>query len=426
MLYYSYLKKEGNIMSIKIAISKKKLDTPLPIYLSGYGARKDYAHSIHDDLYANSVFITDGEKNFAMVSCDLLGIYAGYYRPIIDDIKKRVGIKGLDIVITNVHSHSAPALRDSEYDTNIEMMIEEVKQKVAEGIREAASKAKEVKIGFNQKLVRGVGANRRDSKIDVNTVLKIMTFKQNGNQGVAVNFNCHPTLMSPSNMQVSKDYQGYTMDKLVDDGFLPLYLQGACGDVSTRFTRTAQTFEECDRLGGILADEVKSLVEATESRDISSFSYVEHIVKLPKKQYENEEYYLKQIKEYEKTLADKKDQVSAAELRIYETALQGINVEYRYSQSQDKIVTDIPCGVLRLDNNVVIFAPFEIFSKVADRIYAGSKAENTLVVGYSFDGQGYLPDAESFDNGGYEVLSCRYARGAGEVFADEVIKLING
>ena len=48
-----------------------------------------------------------------------------------------------------------------------------------------------------------------------------------------------------------------------------------------------------------------------------------------------------------------------------------------------------------------------------------------MVVGYSFDGLGYLPDSASFDDGGYEVLSCRYARGAGELFAEKVIELIN-
>lgn len=412
-------------MSIKIAIVKKKLDTPLPIFLSGYGARTEYAQSIHDDLYANTLFITDGKKNFALVSLDILGIYAGYYPLIIADIKKRVGIKDLDIVISCVHSHSAPALRDSQYDQNIDEMIEEVKQKIAEGIREAASKAKETIVGFNEKLVRGVGANRREANVDVNTVLKTMIFKQNDHQGVLVNFNCHPTLMSPANLQVSRDFQGYTMDKLVEDKFLPMYLQGACGDVSTRFTRTEQSFSECERIGHLLADAVEELAASTEFSEINEFSYSQHIIKLPKKHYESEEYYQTKIKEYQQTLADKKGKVSAGELRIYETALQGINVEYQYSKAQDKIVTDVTLGILRLNGAVAVFTPFELFSKLADQISASSKAKNTLIVGYSFDGLGYLPDIESYDKGGYEVLSCRYARGAGELFAEKVIELIN-
>ena len=412
-------------MSIKIAISKKKFNTPLPSYLSGYGARTEYANEIHDDLFANTLFISDDSCSLAVVSCDILGIYTGLYPEVIANIKKRVDIKNLDVVISCVHSHSAPAIRESQYDQNHDALVEEVAQKVAEGIKEAASKATVSKVCFNRKLVRGVGANRRDSKIDVNTILNVLAFKQNDQTGVAVNFNCHPTLMGPSNMKVSRDFQGYTMDKLVAEKYLPMYLQGACGDISTRFTRTAQSFEECERIGFILADEIDALVKESAFVSVEDFQYTQHIIKLPKKHYESEEYYQAQIKEYEQTLADKKGKVSAGELRIFETALQGINVEYQYSKNQDKIVTDVTCGILKLGDAVIVFTPFELFSKLADQIYAGSKAKHTMVVGYSFDGLGYLPDSASFDDGGYEVLSCRYARGAGELFAEKVIELIN-
>jgi len=412
-------------MSIKLAIAKKKLDTPLPIFLSGYGARNEYAKSIHDDLYANSLVITDGNKSLAIVSCDLLGIYAGYYQPIIDDIKKRVKILNLDIVITCVHSHSSPALRDSEYDMNIDKMIEEVKVKISDGIKEAFENAVETKIGFNETLVTGVGANRRDSKIDVNTLLKILLFKQNDKTGVAVNFNCHPTLMSPTNMLVSRDFQGYTMDKLVKDNYLPLYLQSACGDVSTRFTRSEQSFSECDRIGTLLADAVEDLTAKTEFIDIDSFNYHQHLITIPAKHYQNDSYYQAKIKEYRQQLEDKQGKVSASELRIFETALQGIEVEYRYSKTQDSIVTEIPCGIMQLEDATMIFLPFEMFTKLADHIYANSKSAITYLVGYCFDGQGYMPDKDSFDNGGYEVLSCRYAKGAGEILADKIIELIN-
>jgi len=412
-------------MSIKLAIAKKKLDTPLPIFLSGYGARKEYAKSIHDDLYANSLVITDGTKSFAIVSCDLLGIYAGYYQPIVDDIKKRVQIPNLEIVITCVHSHSSPALRDSEYDQNIDKMIEEVKVKITEGIKEAFKNAVDTKIGFNEMPVTGVGANRRDSKISVNTVLKLLLFKQTDKTGVAVNFNCHPTLMGPTNMQVSRDFQGYTMDKLVQDNYLPMYLQSACGDVSTRFTRTEQSFSECDRIGNLLAKAVEELAAKTEFIDVDGFNYHQHIITLPRKHYQSDTYYQAKIKEYRQQLEDKRGKVSASELRIFETALQGIEVEYRYSKSQDTIVTEIPCGILQLGKATMIFSPFEIFTKIADRIYDQSKSAITYLVGYSFDGQGYMPDKDSFNNGGYEVLSCRYAQGAGEILADKIIELIN-
>jgi aromatic ring hydroxylase len=38
---------------------------------------------------------------------------------------------------------------------------------------------------------------------------------------------------------------------------------------------------------------------------------------------------------------------------------------------------------------------------------------------------GYVPTAEAFPHGGYEVLVSRYTQGTGEEFANEQIRLLN-
>ncbi|MPN41963.1 hypothetical protein SDC9_189518 [bioreactor metagenome] len=175
----------------------------------------------------------------------------------------------------------------------------------------------------------------------------------------------------------------------------------------------------------MLAKAAEELTAETNYETVSTFQYHQHLLTIPRKHYESDEYYQLKIKEYERRLEEKRGKIPASELRIFETALQGINVEYQYSKTQDSIVTDVPCGILRLGKAVFIFTPFELFTRLADRIYANSKAAITYVIGYSFDGQGYMPDKDSFNDGGYEVLSCRYAQGAGEILADKIVELIN-
>ncbi len=410
-------------MDIKFSLDKQQLELTLPLYLAGYAARTTPATEIHDPLYINCFYIEDGIKSLAMLSVDLLGVYKGQYERIIEAIHKSVNIENLDITLSCVHTHAAPAFNfDEAHSLNMDKLFDEVVKRATLCIQNCIKNAKSNQIGYAEKVVRGVGANRRTKDVEVNTVLRVLQFDQN----LIVNFNCHPTHLSADNLLISKDYQGACMDKLIEHGYKPMFFQGACGDVSTRFTRIAQTFDDLKRLGDNLADEVLELTKEMSFTAIDSFNYEEIHFNLDKKQYESKEYYETEIKRYIEKLEESRSTMSASELRILETAVQGMEVEYRCSLNQDQIVTDIRAGILTLGKDIAItFVPFEFFSKLGDRITDHSLFKHTIVVGYTFNGLGYLPDEESFKDSGYEVLSCTYQKGAGEIVADKIVAHLN-
>ena len=414
-------------MSVRFAIIKKQLDIPLPIYLEGYFNRKDPATEIHDPLNISCFYLTSADKEMAVFGLDLLGIYFGTYDKLVQAIKEKVNRPQLDIVISSAHTHSAPGFRGAMpggHTLNLDKLFDEIVSKAVIILTEAPEIAAEATLRYSEKPIENVGANRRNKDIKVNTVLRKLAFDFDGKEALIINFPCHPTHMSARNLLVSKDFQGAAMDELAGQGFIPMFLQGACGDISTRFTRVDQTFEDMARIGHLFAEEIKDQLPE-DSFTIDDFSYQEHCFTIEKKTYQSEEYYLNEIEKHKANLEANRASMSAADLRILETAVEGINVEYQYSLMQQYIDTNIRCGILTLGEKLAfVFLPFELFSRISDYIVANSPVEHLMVVGYSFDGLGYLPDEASFEQSGYEVLSCVYAKGSGEVVGRKVVELL--
>jgi hypothetical protein len=70
-------------------------------------------------------------------------------------------------------------------------------------------------------------------------------------------------------------------------------------------------------------------------------------------------------------------------------------------------------------------APYEMFSINGQEIRAGSPYPMTFVSAYTNERNGYVPSAISYPYGGYEVvLGTACAPGSGEVFAQELVRLL--
>src|SRR5262249_27623118 len=86
--------------------SKNKYDG---IFLAGFG-RNRMATGKHDDLWARTIVIEDGQTRIALVSLDLIGYYssATYYG--LGEIRKMVdpNLRIGEILITSTHNHEAP------------------------------------------------------------------------------------------------------------------------------------------------------------------------------------------------------------------------------------------------------------------------------------------------------------------------------
>src|SRR5699024_9477450 len=149
-----------------------------------------------------------------------------------------------------------------------------------------------------------------------------------GEKNLLYSFPCHPTILHSDNYSISADFPGVTSSNLEEysDINLALFLNGPCGDISTRFTRKDSTFNEVNRIGKLLSNEVFSLLDKMEKQNVQQMKISNIKVKIPVREFENENNLEKRLKELEKTYNHKQRQCkSSGELRHLQSKIEGIS-----------------------------------------------------------------------------------------------------
>ena len=76
-----------------------------PVYLAGFGQNR-IAESIHDDLYARALALSDGKTSIVLCALDLIGFFQNDVRDVIDRVKAEH--PDTQIVMASTHTHHGP------------------------------------------------------------------------------------------------------------------------------------------------------------------------------------------------------------------------------------------------------------------------------------------------------------------------------
>src|SRR5258706_14433243 len=88
-----------------------KITPDVPVQMSGYASRTKPYEGINDDLYAKALALEDSQGHKGVIiTSDLIGFTASISEPICKRISLRTGLKRENILITSIHTHSAPTL----------------------------------------------------------------------------------------------------------------------------------------------------------------------------------------------------------------------------------------------------------------------------------------------------------------------------
>ncbi len=314
---------------------------PIGTPLEGYGAREGVSHGVHDPLFAQILLLRSGENQVALLSLDLLGVGLGFTHRVRDAIEKAIGVPDDGILLAPSHTHSGPAgyideLPGFPFSSDPELQSIMIRQ-LAGAALWAGQKLEPAKLGTGKGLVEGIGRNRNDPEhgpMDDELILLRVDDFEGRPMAVVMNYGCHPTVLGYQNLLISADFPGAaraTLNKIFPETVF-LYTNGASGDVSTRFTRREQTFEEVERMGNLLAGEVLKVMSSvvTESKD-DLVGLVEK-VKLPIRPFPPIEEAEETLHKLEAQLQELKESgATHGEIRVATTRVQGaaIQVELR-------------------------------------------------------------------------------------------------
>lgn len=225
------------------------------------------------DLFARALVFEKGDVRVAFVGVDFLG----WPSVLCNKIRDRVqGIPRENILIGATHSHSAPdpyGFRDEKGNCGADFQyLDSVCEQAAAAINEAVSRLEPVNLK--------IAVNEAEGKIAYNYyapqlydprcgVVQALS-KEGPNAGkplaTLVNYATHPEVIGNDQGILSPDLCGPLYDRIESKGGgMALFMNSAQGGMVTADCRgpdgNIQTWEECIRIGELLADEALRIVE---------------------------------------------------------------------------------------------------------------------------------------------------------------------
>jgi len=424
----------------RVEVGFAKVDiTPEPgMPMAGYINRKEPALGAHDPLSARVLYLSDGYEEVIIVSLDLIRIDEGLREGIANAVARNLGIKTDNVIVAATHTHSGPEVSLGLWSTKelsredegiIRSYLREVILKVNNAVVtafERSLRAEEVRVSTDE--VPGVATNRVVNGGAVDKELTVITIKYlGGGSSVVMNYACHPTVLGPDNLLYSGDLAGLAVRYVEESlGVDVLYLNGAAGNVSTRFSRNKQDFEEAKLLA--------SLISEGAMRAILKGGYVVKggiEVKVIETQLKLkpplDESYLDRLEEELRLKLVKAKNLNAPPpiLRALESDIYAVRIARRRNSILKGVRSlKTRLKLVRLGDLTIVTFPGELFVEYQLDVKRASKRPS-IVVGYADGYVGYVPYPGVGGLSYEEIVSlideCEYSR-----LRELLIELVRG
>ncbi len=241
-----------------------------PVFLAGFGTDRR-AESIHDELFARALAISDGQATLVLCALDLIG----FFRADVRQVLELVGRPDVQIVIASTHTHHGPdtmGLWGPDYDTCgvDDAYLTGLRQKVAETILSALENARPCEAMRAAVVpVPGLVKNARNPAIVDDELMVLQFVGQTGPCATLFNFPCHPEVLWEHNPQITSDYPGYLRAEAEKLSGAPcIFLSGALGGMMTPDV-VEHSFAEAERMGQRLAREGLEAIAAARNEPVS-------------------------------------------------------------------------------------------------------------------------------------------------------------
>ncbi|HEY4021840.1 MAG TPA: hypothetical protein VGM75_24360 [Pseudonocardiaceae bacterium] len=436
---------EGATGQLWYAATTVDVTPRVPVALGGYLARGNApATGIHDRLTASLLLLSDepGQRAVCWVSVDALSLDADTCARIRGEVAEGAEISADAVLVCCTHTHSAaaPWSRLSYWpdqvtdDTQIDRLVKDI-SKAATRLPKTRYP---VTAGWAIAPDGGVGTNRYDPKGPHDRSAGVLTLRQADDTIVAILFDyaCHPTVLGHANLEYSADFPAATRSVAaaallaaqgVETPPVLAFLQGAAGDVSTRFTRRAQDFAEMRRQGGILAGAVlRGALEAEPANVPQAIPAVHRAtVAVPTRTLPTEAEAAAQLASAEQAWqAERERGGDSPRARIARTRYEGAMLQSGQVASGLPGHLDLPISVVAFGDLAWVHLPVEPFTCYASTIRNASPFAHTRIIGYTDGYFGYLADSAAHDEAVYEATSSPFDPNGASVLVNAVHELL--
>lgn len=413
--------------AMRIGFAKMDIIPPLGTELGGYAGYRP-CRGVHDALHCRAVVLEQGNTRYGLIQLELMCVDEALSARIAGAVRK-LGIGEEHLLVCAIHSHAAPQGSipgEGPLDrVNNSCIVnrEAFTDYMLSVVSAAAAACKEAVRNleaFQVRAARGarpqVGSERHTGARPGGDLTVLQCRTESGKSLIIYNFPCHPTILSAENLLVSADCAAGVEEML--DADMAVFLNGAAGDISTRFTRKESSFAECARMRDVTVEAVRALLADLPYRMPEPLTGIHTRITLAAKPVLPEETARKQLEEttlrWQQAIADG---VDGATVRILKSYVEGAGVNLEFARTLRGITRlHLPVTVFRFCGLDFVTVPGELFSTL--------QPENLSVIAYTNGYYRYICNEKAYEDGYYEALAAIVARGEGEKLMAEIARLL--
>jgi len=398
----------GGAKTLSAHVAVVDLTPPLEMKfaLGGYGARMSQpAQGVHDSIRVKALVFSDGEKKYAVVTLDILGLPPNVKPQVLQKLADETWTAE-NVMLLSSHSHGSldmTALNDKNILNSPQIgifqpeLLEFVVQRIARVIRQADKDLQPVRIGVGMMQIDGMNRNRRkDAAVDKSLTLLRVDRMDGSPLAVLVNWTAHPTFLDETDMLVSAGWPGYLQQALeskIGRGVVAMYYNGAQGDQSPISQGGDSHYQRAEIYGRLLAKKAFNLYQSIEAKTDAALAYTHAEIDLPERRAHP---LFKETGGAEYGIDDKTMEII---LHILSPEKAGI-------------------GAMRLGDFMIVGAPGELACQLGLDIKRALKEDGVLfptIGGLANEWISYIMSAGQYKNAGYETSVSFYGPQLGEV-----------
>lgn len=381
-------------------------------WMEGYihPVRKQPGTGVHDAPRATLLLLEVEGVRTLFVSIDVCILKAETTAAMRAGLAAQLGVASESIVINSIHSHSCVNGFEGTSSMGITTTpgyVEFVTGLVLQTAIGLDAQLVEVAPQMLTRHVRGWYSNRNDADAPFDDEALVLRFvAEDGScAGAMLNFNCHATVVGPTNRLLTTDVQGGVRDELVDWlGCVPYIFTGASGDLGNRQFRQGNDFAELRRVSNGIAGEImKGSFEPVELATPRVGVFSHHV------RYNNEDFYPQYRAQLDEVLAVLANNPTFDEKKLADT--EKMMLEGQLARHE----MDFTVEMTTLDFGSVVFTTFpgELGSELGAMIKdaTGDADKHPVVIGYANDYQGYFVAAHTYGGTSYESYVTQMPKG---------------
>lgn len=435
-----------------VGVATVDITPPHGYRMAGYFNERSNT-GMKDPLQAKAIVFRQGDRQAALVFCDLIAIPRDLSDRARARIRETTGIPVERVAVCATHSHTGPLYygvlrrhfheravaaegRDSREEIDYgAKLVEALGNVVAKA--QASSAPARLEAGVAQQ--SGLAFNRRfhmkDGTVVFNPgyknpaivrvagpidpeigILAVYGPKETTPRAALTVFALH--LDTVGGTEYSADYPHYlevALRKAFGPTFVSLFGTGTCGDIN-HVDVESQTRHTAAEIGTALAGIVEARRPQLSPVASPSLEVARAVVDVPLQVAEADE--------LAKSRA-KLDRVGSPTLPFLE-AVRAVTVVDLQENFPGKTV-GLEVQAFRLSPDVAIVTlPGEVFVELGLAIKKASPFRTTMVVELANDIPAYVPTKKAFGEGSYEIVNSRVAPGGGEAMVEAAIGLLKG